>query len=217
MIMQGKNGQSSIQYQRFQQTLSDDVIAAAKCGDRGAHTVLYQTYSQAVYTLAYGICNNRQCAEDVLHNTYIKLIDKLASYEGRAPLGMWIRQIAVNESLMYLRRHKKHKVVVSSDEFEFLEDCQEFCEGQTHSASSHDFVQRLDAQADIQSMLSKLPEDMRMVLWLKEVEGYTHAEIAALVNKTPSYSKSLVSRALKFLRARLPVNEQVVVGAHEQP
>ena len=114
-------------------------------------------------------------------------------------------------------RHKKHKVVVSSDEFEFLEDCQEFCEGQTHSASSHDFVQRLDAQADIQSMLSKLPEDMRMVLWLKEVEGYTHAEIAALVNKTPSYSKSLVSRALKFLRARLPVNEQVVVGAHEQP
>lgn len=212
MIMQGKYGQSSIQYQRFQQLLSDDVLAAAKRGDRAAHTVLYQTYSQAVYTLAYGICNNRQCAEDVLHNTYIKLLDKLPSFEGRAPLGMWVRQIAVNESLMYLRRHKKHKVVVSSDEFEFLEDCYESdCDG-AYPSSSHDFAKRLDEQADVTSMLSKLPEDMRMALWLKEVEGYTHAEIAKLVDKTPSYSKSLVSRALQFLRARLPLNEQTAMS-----
>ncbi len=208
--MQGRHGQPSIQHQRFQQLVSCGVLEAAKRGDRAAHTVLYQTYSQAVFTLALGICSNRQCAEDVLHNTYIKLIDKLPSFEGRAPLGMWIRQIAVNESLMYLRKHKKHKAVVSSDEFSFFEDCNELSEDDHYPSSSQDFTQRLDAQTDIGNMLSKLPEDMRMVLWLKEVEGYTHNEIATLTNKTPSYSKSVVSRALQFLRERLPLNEQTL-------
>lgn len=212
--MQSRNG--SIQHQRFQLQVSNDVLEKAKRGDREAHTVLYQTYSNAVYTLAYGICGNQHCAEDVLHNTYIKLINKLPSFEGRAPLGMWLRQIALNESLMYLRKHKKHKAVLSSDEFDFFEDYQEADSDTAFPSSSSDFTHRLNNQADIQGLLSKLPEDMRLVLWLKEVEGYTHNEIATLVGKTPSYSKSVVSRALQFLRARLTQHDElnVSVGEH---
>ena len=199
--MQARNG--SIQYQRFQIQVSDEVLRKAMRGDREAHTVLYQTYSSAVYTLAYGICGNQQCAEDVLHNTYIKLIGKLSSFEGRAPLGMWLRQMAVNESLMYLRKHKKHKAVISSDEFDFVEEYADVDADCAYPAAATDFAIKLDNQADMQCLLRKLPEDIRLVLWLKEVEGYTHNEIASLVNKTPSYSKSVVSRALKFLRAKM--------------
>lgn len=199
--MQGRN--SSIQHQRFQIQVSGEVLRKAIRGDRGAHAVLYQTYSNAVYTLAYGICGNQHCAEDVLHNTYIKLLDKLPSFEGRAPLGMWLRQIAVNESLMYLRKQKKHKVVISSDEFDYVEDYQEADSNSRFPASYSDFTDRIDSQSDMHGLLGKLPADIRLVLWLKEVEGYTHNEIADLVNKTPSYSKSVVSRALKFLRARM--------------
>ncbi|MFT6408545.1 MAG: RNA polymerase sigma-70 factor (ECF subfamily) [Arenicella sp.] len=213
-IMQGRNG--SIQHQRFQIQVSNEVLNKAIRGDREAHAVLYQTYSNAVYTLAFGICGSKQCAEDVLHNTYIKLLNKLPSFEGRAPLGMWLRQIAVNESLMYLRKHKKHKAVISSNEFDYIEDYQESDYEEAFPASSTDFTDRHDSQQDINGLLSKLPEDMRMVLWLKEVEGYTHNEIAALVNKTPSYSKSVVSRALQFLRARIALNDDLSysVGEH---
>ncbi len=212
--MQGRNG--SIQHQRFQIQVSDEVLSKAIRGDRGAHSVLYQTYSNAVYTLAYGICGSQQCAEDVLHNTYIKLINKLPTFEGRAPLGMWLRQIAVNESLMYLRKHKKHKAVISSDEYNYIEDYQENDQDSAYPASSRDFTRRLDDQADMHGLLNKLPEDMRLVLWLKEVEGYTHNEIAALVDKTPSYSKSVVSRALQFLRARMTIHDDLSysVGEH---
>jgi len=164
--MKANNG--SIQYQRFQIQVSDKVLNKAKSGDRQAHAVLYQTYSNAVYTLALGICGNQQCAEDVLHNTYIKLINKLPSFEGRAPLGMWLRQIAVNESLMYLRKHKKHKAVVSSDQYDFIEDYQ------------------------------------------------THNEIARFFDKTPSYSKSLVSRALQFLRERLSLQDDLSYSTGKQ-
>lgn len=205
--MQGRN--VSIQHQRFQIQVSDEVLQKAIRGDREAHSVLYQTYSNAVYTLAYGICGNRQCAEDVLHNAYIKLINKLPSFEGRAPLGMWLRQIAVNESLMYLRKHKKHKTAISSDEYDYIEDYQDSQNDAFYPSSSVDFTCRLDDQADMHSLLNKLPEDMRLVLWLKEVEGYTHTEIAALVNKTPSYSKSVVSRALQFLRARMTLHDDL--------
>jgi len=65
-------------------------------------------------------------------------------------------------------------------------------------------------------LLNKLPEDMRLVLWLKEVEGYTHNEIAALVNKTPSYSKSVVSRALQFLRTRMTLNDDLSYSLGER-
>jgi RNA polymerase sigma-70 factor (ECF subfamily) len=140
----------------------------------------------------------------------------LPSFEGRAPLGMWLRQIAVNESLMYLRKHKKHKAVISSDEYDYIEDYQDSQCDQAYPASSIDFTNRLDCQNDMHSLLSKLPEDMRLVLWLKEVEGYTHNEIATLVNKTPSYSKSVVSRALQFLRARMTLHDDLSysVGEH---
>ncbi|RBP52841.1 RNA polymerase sigma factor [Arenicella xantha] len=211
--MHGRN--SSIQYQRFQQVVAEDVLRDAKRGDSRAHGQLYKTYSRAIFTLALGICGSTECAEDVLHNTFIQLINKLPSYEGRAPLGMWLRQIAVNESLMYLRKHKKHNVVVSSDEFSFFEQVQDTDDDQHFPSSSDDFAQRLGDQTDMTTLLNKLPEDMRMILWLKEVEGYTHNEIAGLVDKTPSYSKSVVARALQFLRERIPQSELLpTVGEH---
>jgi len=211
-IMHATNG--SVQHQRFQIQVSNEVLKKAIRGDRDAHSVLYQTYSNAVYTLAFGICGSQQCAEDVLHNTYIKLLNKLPSFEGRAPLGMWLRQIAVNESLMYLRKHKKHKAVISSDEYDYIEGYQDSDEA--YPASAIDFTKQLDSQNDMTCLLNKLPEDMRLVLWLKEVEGYTHNEIATLVNKTPSYSKSVVSRALQFLRARMTQHDEInySVGEH---
>ncbi len=196
-------GNPSIQYQRFQQVVADDVLRDARRGDARAHGQLYKTYSRAVFTLALGICGTNECAEDVLHNTFIQLINKLPSYEGRAPLGMWLRQIAVNESLMYLRKHKKHNAVVSSDEFSFFEKPQESESSDRYPSTSGDFSHRIGEQSDMTAILNKLPEDMRLILWLKEVEGYTHNEIANLVDKTPSYSKSVVSRALQFLRDRM--------------
>lgn len=201
-----KKAVTSVQHQRFQRTVSAEVLLGAQNGDQAAYAVLYQTYSHAVHTLAFGICGNRHCAEDILHNTYIKLIDKLPSFEGRAPLGMWIRQIAVNESLMYLRKHKKHKAVVSSDEYDFFDDhTSADADGEVGVAfpsCEPSFTDNWDNCADVNSLLLKLPEESRQVLWLKEVEGYTHIEIADLMNKTPSYSKSIVARALSFLRAR---------------
>ncbi len=200
--MQGVTQSTShdnVQYNRFSQVVDDQVLQRAKRGDDRAQAILYRTYTRAVYTLALGICQNPQCAEDVLHNAFINFLRNLPSYEGRAPLGLWLRKIAVNESLMYLRKHKKHKVVVSSDEEGFHADSSDH---HFYPYANADFTFRQADLAELSTLLKKLPDEMRLVLWLKEVEGYTHQEIAQMLDKTPSYSKSVVARALNFLRER---------------
>lgn len=195
-------------YQRFQQFVADDLIRDAQMGSNSAHTEIYGLYSKAVFTLAHGICRNPQCAEDILHNTFVKLINKIQTFKFQAPFGMWLRQIAVNESLMYLRQQKKHRLTISSDEYEGFEDLAlENVEPSTHADT--DTASRHAHRMDLDTVLAALPDNVRTILWLKEVEGYTHQEIADLVGKTPSYSKSVTARAYAFLRQRTEQPETV--------
>ena len=210
--MQGDN--RLVQQQRFQQAVADQLVRSAQGGDMHAHGQLYQMFSQAVLTLARGFCKNQSAAEDVVHNTFVKLIDKIGTFEFRAPFGMWLRQIAVTESLMYLRKQKKHNWV-STDEYAFFDTCDEGDEALPMSQESEDFTEAHNTKQHLSDVLRDLPEHIRLILWLKEVEGYTHGEIAELVGKTPSYSKSVVARTFKLLRDRVNVEQRKMTsGMH---
>ena len=189
--------------QRFSQPLADEIVQKAQSGDMHAHSEIYAMFSKSVFSLACGFCRNQQCAEDVLHNTFIKLIDKIALFENRAPFGMWLRQIAVNESLMYLRKQKKHHAVLSTDEYGFFDAGIHSVEQDADLFEEDDFTEQHSDQQHLSGVMSALPEHVRLVVWLKEVEGYTHEEIARLVNKSPSYSKTLIARAYKVLRKKV--------------
>ena len=197
--------------QRFNQTLADEVVRKAQSGDMHAHSEIYSLFSQSVYSLACGFCRNQQCAEDVLHNTFIKLIDKISLFENRAPFGMWLRQIAVNESLMHLRKQKKHHSVLSTDEHMFFDAGIHSDEHDVDIFEEDDFTEQHSNQQQVDGVMSSLPEHVRLVVWLKEVEGYTHEEIAKLVNKSPSYSKTLIARAYKVLRKKACHSEHLVM------
>ncbi|MEM7360153.1 MAG: sigma-70 family RNA polymerase sigma factor [Pseudomonadota bacterium] len=192
-----------IQKQRFQQVVADDLVLRAQAGEMRAHSEIYRMFSPAVLTLARGFCRNQQAAEDVLHNTFIKLIDKISSFENRAPFGMWLRRIAVNESLTYLRKQKKHSGGVSIDEFAIIESNHDAVEDMSLASDYQDFTEVHGTKHELSDVLRELPEHVRLILWLKEIEGYTHDEIAKMVNKTPSYSKSVVARSYKFLREKI--------------
>lgn len=192
---------SQIQQQRFQALIADELIHRAQLGDRIAHEQIYRTYSQAVITLANGFCRDRQAAEDILHNTFIKVISKVSTYKFKAPFGMWLRQIAVNESLNFIRLQSKNKWS-SIDEFKIFDQ-----DENTYAAFAVEKEEDISTvfcdQNELEFLLKELPDHIRLILWLKEVEGYTHDEIADLLGKSPSYSKSIISRCYKFLREKL--------------
>src|SRR6185369_5884803 len=108
-------------------------------------------------------------------------------FRGESPFWGWLRQIALNEALMRLRQHDRTE---SSDEIDA-------CIDEAPEPSAH-----ADAST-LERALARLPAQTRSVLWLYHVEGYSHPEIAELVGKTASFSKSQVARGTARLRAML--------------
>jgi RNA polymerase sigma-70 factor (ECF subfamily) len=124
----------------------------------------------------------------------LKVFQRIDQYRSEAPFWAWLRQIAANEALMRLRREHRHEPEPEPDE---LVD------------GAAPLWVRADALA-LERALNQLPALTRSVLWLYHVEGYSHPEIASLVGKTTSFSKSQVARGTARLRDLLsPATEPV--------
>ncbi len=162
------------------------LIARARAGDSGALEYLYRAYEAGVYTLARRLTRTAEDAEDVLQETFLEVCRSLASWRGDGSLWGWIRTIAASKALMRYRREK----IRAADELD-----EEVATG----GKSEDVPLRLD----LESALAKLSERSRAVVWLHDVEGYTHEEIAELMGMTTSFSKSQLARAHQKLRAWL--------------
>ena len=88
----------------FLDSAVDEVtLARARAGDRTAQAAIYSAYRRLVYTLARRMVHSPEVADEILQDTFVEVIRKLDTFRGEAPLGAWIRKIAVNKSLMYLR------------------------------------------------------------------------------------------------------------------
>jgi RNA polymerase sigma-70 factor (ECF subfamily) len=143
-----------------------------------------------VYNLARRICRTAEDAEDVLQETFFELCRSIGQYRGEGSLWGWIRTVASSKALMRLRRNKYR----DTDE---LED-------EVSPTRREDTLLRMDLEA----ALERLPEMSRAVVWLHDGEGYTHEEIAEMMGKTVSFSKSQLARA--HVRLRRWLGEEVV-------
>ncbi|MGX5730884.1 RNA polymerase sigma factor [Pseudoxanthomonas beigongshangi] len=172
----------------------DTLLARARAGRQDAFEQLYRWFERPVFTLALRICGDREEASDVLQDTMLKLFHHLDDFRGGSPFWGWLRQIAVNEALMKLRRNRRFDMEIAMDEEDLPED-----HGHLPPAAA-------DA-AMLQRALGALPAATRSVLWLYHAEGYTHEEIARLMQRTPSFSKSQLSRGTRRLRTLLQIEE----------
>jgi RNA polymerase sigma factor (sigma-70 family) len=180
----------------------DSLLARLRGGERAAFEQVYRWFERPVFTLALRVCGEREQAADVLQDTMLKVFHRIGDFRGArheggetSPFWGWLRQIAVNEALMSLRRSKRHDDTLPLPE--------------THDAATElvdEHSPPPPAAADaaaLQRALDRLPAITRSVLWLYHAEGYTHEEIASLMARTPSFSKSQLSRGTKRLRELL--------------
>ena len=148
--------------------------------------LIYKNYSQAVYGLLYRMVWHKETAQELMQDTFIDVLTKLSSYRAESNLYAWIRKIAVNNCLMYFRKNKKILTQLN-DEVVFLE-------------LESNCVRNNESKIDVQKLLKRLTPKRRLVVWLHEVEGMTHKEIAGVMNKSVSFSKTELSRALSQLQ-----------------
>jgi RNA polymerase sigma-70 factor (ECF subfamily) len=170
----------------------DRLLRRAREGERAALEQLCRWFERPVFTLALRLTGDRDEAQDVLQETMLKAIGKLGEFRGDAPFWGWMRQIAVNEALMQLRRRRRLEDSLGDDGLEPVDA------SPPPSAAA-------DAAA-LWRALEKLPVATRAVLWLYHAEGHTHEEIAEMMRRTPSFSKSQLARGGRRLRALLEPN-----------
>jgi RNA polymerase sigma-70 factor (ECF subfamily) len=182
--------------------LAPETIAQARQGDAAAREAIYRAYADAVYSLARRLVVRPAVAEELLQETFIEVLRNLPSYRGEGSFGGWVRAIAVSKCLHHLRspwhRSLRWFGVAGEDDTDVSEMVDEAAQPET----------QVFAHKDLERALQSLPPLARTVVWLHDVEGYTHAEIARLLHRTPSFSKSQLARAHGRLRELLePVND----------
>ncbi len=171
-------------------TIDETVLLRARRGDPRAHESLYRAFSPAVYTLALRLVKAPALAEDMLQETFIEVMRSLPRYRGDASLATWIRRIAVSKCLMHLRSAWHNRAGG-------------FAEGDDPADGAAPVADSVGLRMDLEGALATLPAESRVVVWLHDVEGYTHREIGMVMQKTESYSKSQLARAHRKLRALL--------------
>jgi RNA polymerase sigma factor (sigma-70 family) len=172
------------------------MLERARRGDMKAHEVLYRSYGRPVYTLAVRILSDAATAEEVLQDTCIEVIRHLREFRDDAAFGGWVKRIATNKCLAHLRSawYRKAQSLAADDD----EDSADW-----EPAGTDDPAARVADQESLARALEALSPTARAVVWLYDVEGYSHEEIATLMGKSVSFSKSRLSRAHEQLRDRL--------------
>ncbi len=172
-----------------------ELIRAAVAGQVEAHAQIYRTYGQLVFNLIRRLIPRPAVAEEIFQDVFVEILRSIGTYSGSGSFGGWVRSVAVNKSLMYLRS-PWHRSLLWLDASEPDEV----------SAVLADAVPQTEVsvpQRELEAALALLAPVTRSVVWLHDVEGYTHVEIARLLGRTTSFSKSQLARAHRRLRELL--------------
>lgn len=187
----------------FEFEVPQTLIARARAGELGAFEQIYRRFERPMYTLALRMLGEPESARDTLHDAMLKAFQRLDQYRSEAPFWAWLRQIALNEALMRLR---KRRDVESDADMDAIGD-----------DAPAPWI--LADAVNLERALAALSDTTRSVVWLYHVEGYSHPEIAAMMGKTTSFSKSQLARGTSRLRALLdpadpdpPSRKQVTRG-----
>src|SRR4051812_7620649 len=165
-------------------------LAAARAGDLAARGALFTRVAPATLGVIRRLVAQRAMAEDLLQDTLIAMYEHLGDFRGEAPFGVWVRSIAVSRCLMAFRS-PWHRARVA------LESWTEDPRVATESDG------RTSDLIDLDRALAKLSPVTRAVVWLYDVEGWSHDEIAQAFERTASFSKSQLARGHARLRTEL--------------
>lgn len=171
-------------------TTEEEIIKACLKNDRKAQEQLYHTYSRKFLAICIRYVKDRELAEDVLMEGFMKIFEKLPQFESKGSFEGWMKRIIVTQSLLTLRnsRHLNMEVVQVETHLEVQENSYE--------------LNHLEA-ADLMELIRELPVGYRTVFNLYAVEGYSHSEIGDLLGITESTSKSQLNRARNVLKQKI--------------
>lgn len=180
----------------------EELLAGLRRGDGDACTCLVKRFAPLIYAHALRIVNDPDEAEGILQLTFVKACDKMSSFEGRSSLGTWLYRIATNEALMKLRRQKVNHISIDEVAETIIPDDLPQNLGVWSVDPAHAALDT-ELRASLETALSKLPESLRLVFVLRELQGLSTEETATMLSLTPGSVKVRLHRARLRLRELL--------------
>jgi len=166
------------------------LVAGCKNNESGARKKLYELYAPAMLGVCVRYTNDYEKAKDILHEGFIKIFTKIDSYSGEGPLGGWMRRIFVTTALEYLKDAHTRQFLNIADYGEKIE---------TVEISA---LEKLSAE-DILKCISELPKGCQLIFNMFAIEGYSHAEIAKVLNIKEGTSRSQFAHAKQLLKDKI--------------
>lgn len=177
-------------------------IRRAQKGDEEAFSQLVSRYQGRVFALAFHLVRQRDDAEDLAQEIFLKIFRAIRSYNFRASFGAWVSRVAVNHCYDHLRRQRSSKVTYY---WQLPDERRQMLE--SGMGGGEDACPNVEQETVLKDLVAKLldrapPED-RTVLVLKEVEGRSVEEVGEILGWTPSKVKVRLHRARKRMLADL--------------
>jgi len=162
----------------------NDLVKQIKLRDDQAFAILYEDTRYSVYSIIYAIVKNRQVTEDLMQDTYMKMLQKIHQYNGEVQFKTWLLTIAKNLAIDHFRRSSK-SVSIDIQDQEYL------------LPHHDDFVEK---KMESELFLSVLNDEERQIVLLKVVDGMKHHEIAKLLEKPTGTIMWIYNKAIKKMQ-----------------
>ncbi len=186
-----------------------EFVSRLRQGDRSAFRKLVETYQDKVYNLGLKILWNREDAEDVLQETFLKVVDKIDSFREESDIGTWIYRIATNAALMKLRERRRQRGHLAD-----LAEVDNHDIKPTRLApdapNPFDELLQKESREILEKAIDALPDIYRVVFVLKDIENLSTDEIAQILGLT---HEAIYSR---LKRARMQLREAVLAAYKEK-
>jgi RNA polymerase sigma-70 factor (ECF subfamily) len=172
------------------------IIQKCKAGKRSAYKELYDVCVPYVYSIVSRYISNTEDRKDLIQEIFAKVFTKIESYdENKGQFKSWIRKIAVNECLMFIRSKSKMSIHVINENYDITDTTFNRLENLTRE--------------DILNMLDKMPKRYKLVFMAYIIDGFSHKEIADKLKITKDTSRSQLTRAKRWIIKNISKETQI--------
>lgn len=180
------------------------LLDALLAGDESAYNVLVRRYGAAMLNTVRRIVRQEEDAHDCLQDAFIQAFRKLHLFERRSSLKTWLHRLAVNSALMKVRARKRKEELALEDWMnEYGDDGHRIEPHRDFSESVETLFLRHSTRALVQQAIDELPDQYRIVLLLRDIEGYDTQEVAVLLETSVGSIKTRLHRARAALKKKL--------------
>lgn len=175
-----------------------ELIEAAKSGDRKAMADLVKAYEKTVYNFAFKICRDPDRAENIMQETFLSMIKSLKQFDGKSKLSTWLYRIVANHCLMEARKKKY--------EFQSIDEDDELYDNNFPAdwdSIPVNVVENKELRNILDNAIQKLSPEYRVVFLLRDVEGISTEETGKITELSVPAVKSRLHRARAFLRKEI--------------